>query len=119
MVEFIEYSTGNRELLTKDGSALGYGAFRLRVKSLRISLAIMTSPNQDPKDSLFPTPNPQELKAQSEQGSLREQYPDLDTEDNNEAIDEIDTEDGESYFEDEQTRALSSSPIINANISGG
>lgn len=72
----------------------------------------MTSNNQDQQESLFPTPNPTELKEKAKKDPIQERSRDIEG-DINEESDSV-----ESYFEDEQTRALSSSPIINANLSG-
>lgn len=78
----------------------------------------MTLNNQTERDSLFPTPNPTELKEQAEKDPILEKYSDPDANVNDEHSDSEQSETTESYFEQEDKRALSSSPIINANLSG-
>lgn len=85
----------------------------------------MTTQNDEQKETLFNTPNPAELKESSEKGEIVNQYssqnPDLDDmdEDDNSAATEIEKIDNaDEYFADAEKRALSSSPIINANLSG-
>jgi hypothetical protein len=104
----------------------------------------MTSPDNDRQNPPFQTPNPQELKAQTGKDMIAKLYSgqdedldDMAVDDNaasdsatldeayshqkDEDLDDMDVEGaatGEAYFKDEQTRALSSSPIINAHLSG-
>lgn len=73
----------------------------------------MASDDKNKQESLFQTPNPTELKEQAQKQPIQERYSDTE-EDINEESDAA-----ESYFDDDRTRALSSSPIINTNISGG
>lgn len=85
----------------------------------------MASQDNEQQKPLFNTPNPKELKEQAEKDPILttfsgqdEDLDDMDMDDNA-ASDSATIEETESYFEDEENRALSSSPIINANISGG
>lgn len=84
----------------------------------------MVSPDQEQQKPLFNTPNPKELKEQAEKDPILttfsgqdEDLDDMDI-DNNAASDRAKLEETDSYFQDEEKRALSSSPIINANLSG-
>jgi len=84
----------------------------------------MATQNNEKQETLFNTPNPTELKEQAEKESNVNQYSsqerdldDLDVDDNS-ATDLENVDDAESYFEDKEKRAPSSSPIINANLSG-
>lgn len=79
----------------------------------------MTSNNQTERESLFQTPNPIELKEEAKKDPIQERYPDPDADVNDEHLDTEKSKSTESYFEEDDTRALSSSPIINANISAG
>lgn len=84
----------------------------------------MATQNNEKPETLFNTPNPTELKNNAQKESIVNQYssqdPDLDdlAMDDNSATDIENADDAESYFADEEKRALSSSPIINANLSG-
>lgn len=85
----------------------------------------MASQDNEQQKPLFNTPNPKELKEQAEKDPILNRYPNQDKDlddmetDDNAASDSATLEEKESYFQDEENRALSSSPIINANISGG
>jgi hypothetical protein len=72
----------------------------------------MTVNDNNKRESLFHTPKPTELKEQAKKDPIQERYSDREEDINEES------NSAESYFEDEQTRALSSSPIVNANLSG-
>ncbi|WP_206813718.1 hypothetical protein [Chroococcus sp. FPU101] len=84
----------------------------------------MATQNNEKPETLFNTPNPTELKEQAQKESIVNQYssqnPDLDDleMDDNSATDLENADEAELYFEDAEKRALSSSPIINANLSG-
>lgn len=79
----------------------------------------MSSDNINQQDSLFQTPDPAKLKKETEQGLIREQYSAPEAKVNDEQSENKESDLTNSYFEGEEERAPSSSPIINANLSGG